>query len=325
MTKDSKLKLTWLVFGLFIVTGGLAFADAKHGIQISMDVCENNQGPDCTKLPVGDDYFTNDTPKVDYLFSCDPVNPSAPGSTKSKITWIDFKNKTWNFFEKYWLPKGEFSPAAGSYSESVIGNQRIIQSNNMPTGGNIGDWPMSNYSDLTAIDRNPGVPAPEDTKFSLPLNPSKAASPSCASLGAVGIMKNGVVIYHAADARGEDAVANEIVDEFGGHPAKSQYHYHFIPEHVDTEFLPNGHSGIVGFIIDGFPIYGYLGNGGIEMTNDDLDVCHGHEHDELGYHYHATMEYPYTIGCFTGTVSVASSQQGSNSGSSRKSPPSKRR
>ena len=61
------------------------------------------------------------------------------------------------------------------------------------------------------------------------------------------------------------------------------------------------------------------------MTNDDLDVCHGHEHDELGYHYHATMEYPYTIGCFTGTVSVASSQQGSNSGSSRKSPPSKRR
>ena len=36
------------------------------------------------------------------------------------------------------------------------------------------------------------------------------------SLGAIGVTKNGVVIYNATDARGENAVAREIVDEYGG-------------------------------------------------------------------------------------------------------------
>ncbi|MDC0035707.1 hypothetical protein OAJ44_05070, partial [Chloroflexi bacterium] len=67
------------------------------------------------------------------------------------------------------------------------------------------------------------------------------------------------------------------------------------------EFLDDGHSGIVGYINDGFPIHGYKGETGKEMTNDDLDICHGHKHGSLGYHYHATIEYPYTIGCYRGT------------------------
>jgi hypothetical protein len=37
------------------------------------------------------------------------------------------------------------------------------------------------------------------------------------------------------------------------------------------------------------------------MSNADLDECHGHEHGSLGYHYHATIEYPYTVGCYRGT------------------------
>jgi hypothetical protein len=59
---------------------------------------------------------------------------------------------------------------------------------------------------------------------------------------------------------------------------------------------------------DGFGIYGRYGENGELLTNDDLDVCHGHAHEiewdgevvEL-YHYHATWEYPYTLGCFYGT------------------------
>ena len=50
----------------------------------------------------------------------------------------------------------------------------------------------------------------------------------------------------------------------------------------------------------GFPIHGYRGIGGVEMTNDDLDLCHGHQDADLSYHYHATLEYPYTIGCYKG-------------------------
>ena len=80
----------------------------------------------------------------------------------------------------------------------------------------------------------------------------------------------------------------------------TDYHYHFIPERLDNKFLSDGHSDVVGYINDGFPIHGYKGSMGIEMTDKDLDMCHGHNHGALGYHYHATIEYPYTVGCYFG-------------------------
>jgi hypothetical protein len=50
-------------------------------------------------------------------------------------------------------------------------------------------------------------------------------------------------------------------------------------------------------------------------NNADLDVCHGRtspilEDGEIvtTYHYDATLEYPYTVGCFHGTNAVT--QQG---------------
>ena len=36
------------------------------------------------------------------------------------------------------------------------------------------------------------------------------------------------------------------------------------------------------------------------MSNEDLDLCHGHKHGALGYHYHATIEYPYIFVCYKG-------------------------
>ena len=265
-------------------------------------LCSDEQGPDCRKLRVGDDYLTTSMPAKGFLYSCDGPNPNAPGSTDSKITWINFVDKTWNFFRKLWLPQGTFSPGTGTYKETVVDNRRKIEINNLPVDGKIGDWPMTNYPQLTEIDRNPGIPASTSFSFTYSDKPSEASSPTCASLGEIGVTKNGVVIFNAADARGEDALAREIVDMFGGHPARSEYHYHFIPERLDNEILGDGHSGIVGYINDGFPIYGYKGEGGVEMSNDDLDQCHGHQHGTLGYHYHATIEYPYTIGCYMGTL-----------------------
>jgi hypothetical protein len=269
---------------------------------ITSRLCNDQQGPNCTKLRLGDDYLTTSKPEKGYLYSCTGKNPNAPGSTESKITWIDFTHKTWDFLKKLSLPQGTFATETGTYTEILSDNTRQIQINNLPVDGKIGDWPMTNYPLLTNIDRNPGIPAPSNSSFSYPTNPSKAAEPTCLSLGAIGITKNGVSIYNAADARGEDALAREIVDEFGGHPARTDYHYHFIPERLDNEFLNDGHSGIVGYIHDGFPIHGYKGEGGIEMSNDDLDACHGHNHGALEYHYHATIEYPYTVGCYTGTL-----------------------
>ena len=287
-----------------------ALFDTTSQFIIDSKLCRDTQGPDCNKLRLGDDYLTTAVPAKGYLYSCTDKNPNAPGSIEKNITWIDFADSTWDFLKKLWLPQGAFIPETGTYTERVIGDERLINTNNLPVDGKIGDWPMTNYATLTDVDPNPGLPASGSFSFSYPTNPLEAQSPTCVSLGAIGVTKNGVILYNAADARGEDAVAREIVDVFGGHPARSDYHYHFIPERIDNEFLNDGHSGIVGYINDGFPIHGYKGEGGVEMSNDNLDLCHGHQHGALGYHYHATLEYPYTVGCYTGTPISSPSNQG---------------
>ena len=281
---------------------------------ITSKLCDGEGGPDCTKLRLGDDYLTTSTPAKGYLYSCINKNPDIPGfahSIESRITWIDFDGRTWNFLKKLWLPQGTFNPQIGTYTETILDDNRLINVNNLPVDGKIGDWPMTNYPILTEIDPNPGIPTVNSFSFSYPLNPVEATSPTCLPPGPIGVTKNGVLIFNAADARGEDAVAREILDKFGGHPGfgghpdkhpvMNDYHYHFIPERLDNESLNDDHSGIVGYINDGFPIYGYKGEGGIEMSNDNLDLCHGHKHGTLGYHYHATLEYPYTAGCYKGT------------------------
>ncbi|HBU57281.1 MAG TPA: hypothetical protein DEB33_05970 [Gemmatimonadetes bacterium] len=273
---------------------------------ITPTLCGDSEGPTCTSLRLGDAYLTTTSPAQGKLFACVAGNAGAPGSNPARITWIDWAAGTWNLLAKPFLPSGSFSPQSGSVSVSEDGGIRSITVNNLPVDGRIGDWPMTQYAALSAIDGNPGVPAATNVTFNIPIAPVVSVTPSCTSLGAIGVTLNGVVLYNAVDARGNDAVAHEIVDEFGGHPAMSAYHYHFLPERLDSAPMSDGHSGLVGYIRDGFGLYGYDGEGGVELTNADLDECHGHDHSPLGYHYHATIEYPYTIGCYRGDPESAS-------------------
>ena len=282
-------------------TGGTGGTADLSQYFITPELCKDTQGPDCTRLRLGNSHLTTTTPAVGKLYSCSVGNPNAPGSVTSRITWIDNAAGTWNLLRKPFLPAGGFAPGNGTATLSTSGDTRTIVVTNLPVDGKIGNWPMTQYAALTAIDPNPGTPAARNYSFTIPLNPTVAAVPSCVSLGAIGVTLNGVVLYNAVDARGEDAVANEIVDVFGGHPAMSDYHYHFLPERLDAAPLADGHSGVVGYLRDGFALYGYKGTGNVELTNTDLDECHGHSHAPMGYHYHATMEYPYTIGCYKGT------------------------
>jgi hypothetical protein len=48
------------------------------------------------------------------------------------------------------------------------------------------------------------------------------------------------------------------------------------------------------------------------LTSADLDECHGHTHAipwngkmVVMYHYHATWDFPYTVGCLRGAYSMA--------------------
>ena len=195
-----------VTYGVYTVLINNSEDTSNSRFTIIPTLCKDRQGPDCAHLRLGDDYLTTSRPAKGYLYSCIEKNPNAPGSVESKITWINLAENTWNLFRKLWLPKGAFHPPTGTYTEKISGDNRQVSVNNLPVDGKIGDWPMTNYATLTDIDPNPGIPTSGDYSFSYPTTPSEATAPTCVSLGAIGVTKNGVVIFNAADARGEDAV-----------------------------------------------------------------------------------------------------------------------
>ncbi|MFM7023201.1 MAG: YHYH protein [Flavobacteriales bacterium] len=132
--------------------------------------------------------------------------------------------------------------------------------------------------------------------FTLPKNPSKASTHSSTSGGAMGIGRNGVVFFNQYNGAGASLDALEInnADQYLGHPTPSAgtsgaiYHYHYEPKYLTATF---GNSAFMGFLLDGYPIYGPYENG-VKITTDMLDEYNGHvsstedyPNDKI-YHYH---------------------------------------
>lgn len=199
----------------------------------------------------------------------------------------------------YW--DSQFTIQLNGMVRSIVGN-RLPSS---PTG----HFPISPSDDAYAYDRNPNSISPARYQIDLPAIPQVAATPSCLPLGEIGVLINGGYFFNALDAGGRDAVAHEIQDACQGHPeVTGAYHYHNVTSCLEDT---NGkeHSALLGYALDGFGIYGHRGEGGKALTNADLDACHGHTHSiewdgkQVNlYHYHATWEYPYTVGCYRGTA-----------------------
>jgi hypothetical protein len=192
----------------------------------------------------------------------------------------------------------------------VEGSKRVITGTGLPVSHTTGVFPVASSDDAYAYDRNPNTITRQTVSITLPKNPKVAATPTCLSLGTIGILKSGVQLFNALDAGGRDAVAYEIQDACQGHPERSgTYHDHSVSSCLlDDVDGGTGHSKLVGYAADGFGIYGPRGEGGTALTNADLDECHGHTHTirwdgkrVKRYHYHATAEYPYTVGCYRGT------------------------
>ena len=105
---------------------------------------------------------------------------------------------------------------------------------------------------------------------------------------------------------------NLFMDECGGHA--NPYHYHTdMVCHYDPD--AEGHSGVVGVMLDGRAVYGRHETTGAAPA--DLDACGGHEgpvpaHVDWGipantsvYHYHAQTKPPYLLGCYGPVNTVA--------------------
>lgn len=266
------------------------------------------------KLPLGDGNVSN-SPKKGYVMSCQQrFNPNAGGAHREG-EWI--RNGYWYPDEKPTVD-GNVKWSGGGVKVSINGATRKITTSGVPTH-TTGVYPIRRSDDAYQYDRNPGRISKRRVSLNLPAEPQVARSASCVPMGMIGVAITGVAIYNALDGRGDDAPAHEIQDKCNGHPQREgQYHYHNKSDCMtEVGRASNGHSGLVGYALDGFGIYGSNGAGGKHMSNANLDACHGHTETVVWdgkvrkmYHYHLTDEYPYTLGCFKGTPVSNGTRQG---------------
>jgi hypothetical protein len=257
---------------------------------------------DLTHLPLGDGKISH-APKQGWLWAC-RIDPNADGAWRDG-PWIDKQAGTFDYTKKAVVPGEVHWPS--HYVITLNGAVRNFTTNDLPDHAT-GVFPIPPDSAAFQYDRNPNSILPQRISIDLPANPAMAAQSSCVP-GAVGILRTGAVLFNALDAPGRDAVAHETQDKCQGHPPPGGvYHYHWITTCLDDTREADGSSAIVGYALDGFAITGHYGPGGKIMTDADLDACHGtvstitwDGKERRIYHYVATWEYPYTIGCMRGT------------------------
>jgi len=280
-----------IAFTQFVICGSVAHA--REAAKIST--------LDAHALPLGDGKVST-APKRGYVYSC--TSSFRGGGAQHTGNWIS--GSTWDLTKKISV-RGDVFWTNAATSINTAGNQRLISSNALPSNHTTGIFPVQRDDPAFQIDHNPNAISAQTITLALPLSPTVAAQSGCLPMGMVGVMLDGVPFFNALDDAGRDAVAHEVQDHCSGHPQhKGEYHYHGPSGCVKAETENNS---LIGYALDGFGIYSMYDENGVELTNDDLDACHGWvsriEWDGKSvemYHYVLTREYPYTVGCFRGVA-----------------------
>lgn len=160
------------------------------------------------------------------------------------------------------------------------------------------------------------VPIPQSftgtNAWKIPLNPAIASSTTSPSTGPIGVAINGVPLFNPCKQEGCTASSGDTkalgeLDICNGHAGRSDdYHYHAAP----TCLMAGQSSSYwdthpVGWMLDGFALYGYNDADGTVATRDN--VCGGNTKSVVngpsGYSYHVTDTFPYILSCLRGSPS----------------------
>jgi hypothetical protein len=215
--------------------------------------------------------------------------------------------------EKETTPPGDEVPAVyekiyGATDMYVEGDFIVIKSTGLPEHKSPyfkgTQWESTQYVNDTRPGFNaaPNKIASFSYTYKLPLNPKEAATKKPLGTATIGIAVNGVPLFNQYAAGNSPIVVGQgeytSFDLYGGHPAPtSDYHYHIEPNYITTA---KGKDALVGFLMDGFPVYGPL-ESGKTLVSSDLDAYHGHTHATTDYpdgiyHYHLTADAPFING-----------------------------
>jgi len=149
---------------------------------------------------------------------------------------------------------------------------------------------------------NPNRISLQNILFKIPRNPTQSSIINPTQMGPIGVALNGIPFYNQYGAGGNplDQEINSF-DQYNGHPAPGpsggRFHYHMEPIWLTDNYR---RDALIGFLLDGYPIYGPEENG-LDLISSDLDEFHGHFHENQDfpngiYHYHITADAPYLNG-----------------------------
>ena len=200
----------------------------------------------------------------------------------------------------------------------------------------------NNMISFPFINKTPHTLAPQNLVVKFPRDPKAAAAPTkiVNQLGTMGITVSGLLFYGATEgpvpteSAWGDPYYNKMLDTCGGHAGpQNEYHYHVL---LTIALCNLKNTGIIAYAIDGFPVYGPTGcldvkctkkalmTSGYLQTGDPqknvwnaysfktstsktvLDECNGRIQPDGTYGYHATLTFPYIVGCLKGTPKTQS-------------------
>lgn len=230
-----------------------------------------------------------------FLFSC---------SSDSDDSAVPNDGTTTNNFSKLYAKMYNITSIDTSGSENVIIKTTDVPDHKspfFPVGNDKyeaynGDNPsFSTQINLMGTISDPDLLS-QNITFTFPRYPKVSSTHSSTTNGAIGIARNGVVFFNQYNGAGAALDELEInnADQYLGHPTPAmgssgaQYHYHYEPKYLTKTY---GNSSFMGFLLDGFPVYGPYENG-VKITQSMLDSYNGHvsatedyPNDKI-YHYH---------------------------------------
>ena len=225
-----------------------------------------------------------------------------------------------------------------TYTSSAI----IMQPDGIPNHPRDAYYAVPKSQDVVVPDATTAVVVKDPTKaqtykFTIPSTPKYSATVTKTSLGSIGVMISGAVLYNPYEGDNKTpAMANNFtitdangitasfVDKCAGHPIPMQgaYHYHGLSSCVTAKVDTAGKaSHVIGFALDGYPIYGDRDIKGKQLTAKNLDQCNGiysatPEFPKGIYHYVllGTADVRSSIACFHGVVDSSQIQAMPNMG-----------
>ncbi len=135
----------------------------------------------------------------------------------------------------------------------------------------------------------PGNLAAQNFTMTLTTTPTEASTKEATSLGPIGMALNGVAIYNDREGGNVpvDAGVLNTFDRAGAHGGPGAlYHYH-----SDGDFTSKDDAKLIGFLRDGFPLYGRKDMDGTYPSNLDANGGHTTATADFAdgiYHYHSS-------------------------------------